>query len=109
MGKFVKGDVVVIPFPFSNLSDSKRRPALVIAPLSGDDVILCSITSSSVDPHAVPLSVSDLVGGSLDHASYIRPTHLFTADSKMILRRVGNLPHVKTTQVIEKIIAVLKS
>ena len=31
MGKFVKGDIVVIPFPFSDLSGSKRRPALVIA------------------------------------------------------------------------------
>ena len=35
MAKFVKGDVVVVPFPFSDLSQSKRRPALVIAPLEG--------------------------------------------------------------------------
>ncbi len=45
MEKFVKGDIVVVPFPFSNLTRAKRRPALVITPLAGDDVILCQITS----------------------------------------------------------------
>jgi mRNA interferase MazF len=45
MGKFVKGDVVVLPFPFSDLSSQKRRPALVVAVASADDVILAQITS----------------------------------------------------------------
>jgi mRNA interferase MazF len=45
VAKFIKGDVVVIPFPFSDLTQSKRRPALVIAELEGDDLILCQITS----------------------------------------------------------------
>jgi mRNA interferase MazF len=45
MGKFMKGDVVVIPFPFSDLSGSKCRPAFVLADLEGDDVVLCQITS----------------------------------------------------------------
>lgn len=48
MGRFIKGDVVVIPFPFSDLTMSKRRPALVLAELSGDDLILCQITSQQV-------------------------------------------------------------
>ena len=45
MGKFVKGDVVVVPFPFSDLSEAKRRTALVVAVLEGSDLILCQITS----------------------------------------------------------------
>jgi mRNA interferase MazF len=40
MAKFIKGDVVVIPFPFSDLTTVKRRPALVIASLKGNDIIL---------------------------------------------------------------------
>ena len=47
MGRFVKGDVVVVPFPFSDLTWVKRRPALVLAELEGDDLILCQITSQS--------------------------------------------------------------
>jgi hypothetical protein len=45
MEKFVKGYVVVIPFPFSDLSASKKRPALVVSNITGDDIILCQITS----------------------------------------------------------------
>jgi len=44
VGKFVKGEVVVLNFPFSDLSGAKRRPALVLADLDGDDIILCQIT-----------------------------------------------------------------
>jgi mRNA interferase MazF len=46
MEKFVKGDVVVIPFPFSDLSNYKKRPALVIANSFGEDIILAQITRS---------------------------------------------------------------
>ena len=48
MAKFIKGDVVVIPFPFSDLTQTKRRPALVISVLEGDDIILCQITSRTI-------------------------------------------------------------
>jgi hypothetical protein len=48
VARFVVGDVVIVPFPFSDLSESKRRPALVLAVLTGDDLILCQITSQSV-------------------------------------------------------------
>ena len=48
MDRFVKGDVVVTPFPFSDLQAAKRRPALVVATFTGDDVLLCQITTSTV-------------------------------------------------------------
>lgn len=44
MAGFIKGDIVIVPFPFSDLTQTKRRPALVIATLQGNDLILCQIT-----------------------------------------------------------------
>lgn len=57
MATFVKREIVVLPFPFSDLSASKRLPALVLADLQGDDVILCQITSQfNRDQYAVELT-----------------------------------------------------
>ena len=54
MGGFVKGDIVVLNFPFSDLSGTKRRPALVLADLAGNDIILCQITSiATKDNYAI--------------------------------------------------------
>jgi mRNA interferase MazF len=48
MAKFVVSDVVVVPFPFSDLTQTKCRPALIVADLQGEDLILCQITSQTI-------------------------------------------------------------
>ena len=100
MGKPVAGDVVIIPFPFSDLTQTKRRPALVLADLDGDDLILCMITSRDVrDRHAMPLDASDFASGGLPVQSNIRPSRLFTADAAIILKVVGRLKSEKLSTV----------
>ena len=109
MAKFVKGDVVVIPFPFSDLSQSKRRPALVLAVLQGDDLILCQITSKSIkDNYAIPVDENDFESGSLNQESNIRPNRLFTADNHIILYRIGNIKTIKLNQVIDMVVEIIK-
>ncbi|GHT62188.1 mRNA interferase PemK [Bacteroidia bacterium] len=109
MERFVKGDVVVIPFPFSDLSASKRRPALVLADFQGDDILLCQITSqSSNEKTALPLKSKDFVTGSLPSDSFIRPMRIFTADKALIIRKAGRISSDLTDKVIHTIIAVLK-
>lgn len=108
MGRFVKGDVVVVPFPFSDLSQAKRRPALVVASVSNEDVILCQITSQTVrDGYALPLSDDDFDSGKLRHPSNIRPNRIFTADMGLILYRVGGLSRHKMRDVTNAIIRIL--
>jgi mRNA interferase MazF len=109
MAGFVKGDVVVVPFPFSDLTQAKRRPALVIAELKGDDVILCLITSQWVkDEYAIPIDENDFEQGSLKKKSHIRPNRIFTADSNIILYSAGRLKKKRTDDVIEKVIEILR-
>ena len=109
MGKFVKCDVVVIPFPFSDLSRSKKRPALVLTDFSGDDILLCQITSQpSNDIFAQALKSKNFVSGSLPVESFIRPLHIFTADKNIILRKVGKITPELMDNVIDAIVFALK-
>jgi|LAHU01.1.fsa_nt_gb hypothetical protein len=56
MARFVSGEVVVVPFPFTDLSSAKVRPALVLASRSRGDVILCQITSQAAGhSEAIPV------------------------------------------------------
>lgn len=78
MAKFIKGDIVVVPFPFSDLTQAKRRPAMVIAELEGDDVILSQITSQWFkDKYAIPIDENDFATGTLKQRSNIRPNRIF--------------------------------
>jgi mRNA interferase MazF len=107
VGKFVKGDVVVIPFPFSDLSASKRRPAAILADPPGDDFIMAQITSRSVsDGMSVAVDADDLDGGSLAAASNIRPNKLFTADGGIALYKVGAMKKAALDKVIQKVIDI---
>lgn len=109
MAKFVKGDVVVVPFPFSDLTQAKRRPALVISKLEGDDLILCQITSQSIkDNYAVSLDDENFETGGLKQPSNIRPNRIFTADSNIVLYKVGNLKIEKLNEVIEKVVEIIR-
>ena len=97
-----------MPFPFSALSHAKRRPALVVAELEGDDIILCQITSQKLyDKYSIVLSDTDFESGGLRRKSHIRPNRLFTADTRLILYRAGHLKPEKLKEVIERIIEIL--
>lgn len=109
MATFVKGDVVIVPFPFSDLSQAKRRPALVVANLRGDDLILCQITSQAKsDNYAVAVTNDDFTSGGLNKNSNIRPNRLFTADRGIIFYKAGELKVDKIKEVIDKIINILQ-
>lgn len=109
MAKFIKGDVVVMPFPFSDLTQSKRRPALVVTTLEGDDVILCQITSKSVkDNYALSLEDKDFESGGVNQPSNLRPNRIFTADSHIILYKVGRLKTTKLTEALDKVIEIIR-
>jgi len=109
MERFVKGDVVIVPFPFSNLSGSKRRPALILAELRGDDIIICQITSRPTDDEfAQTLRSEDFVSGSLPVVSYIRPLRVFTADKHIVFQKIGQITHERMEKVIDAIVFALK-
>ena len=110
MVSFIKGDIVIIPFPFTDLSGSKKRPAFVVADLPGDDIIVCQITSQSkLFPFAISVNASDFFSGGLPIDSYIRPNKIFTADKNIILSVAGHLNETKINEAVNSIITIVNS
>lgn len=88
----VRGSVVLVRFPFSDLSATKLRPAVVLAEIDRQDLILVQVTSRPYsDTDSVELDESAFASGSLQRISYARPGKLFTAHISLIEHTVGQL------------------
>ena len=75
------GSVVLVTFPFSDLSAARLRPAVALAGVGRDDRILCQVTSNAYsDPAAVELTNTDFAWGSLQRLSFARPGRLFNGE-----------------------------
>lgn len=104
------GAVILVPFPFSDLSQSKLRPAVVLADAGRDDWILCQITSNPYsDVRAIQLLDTSFATGSLLVTSYARPGKLFTANRNLMVAEVGSLRAALFKQIIEAIVNILRA
>lgn len=105
-----KRQVVLLPFPFSDLSARKVRPALVLADAGRGDWVLCQITSQTyADRHAVVLVDADFAEGGLRLTSYARPAKLFTANAALVRSIAGRLHAGAHERVCEVLIALLRA
>jgi mRNA interferase MazF len=99
-----------VPFPFSDLSRSKLRPAVILAETSRHDFVLCQVTSNPyADPDAVELTDDDFTAGSLQRISYARPGKLFTGNQDLFEHIVGHLHEDTHARVVDEIVALLRS
>ena len=109
MGAFAAGQVVLLPFPFSDLTRSKLRPALFLADAGRDDWIACQITSNPyADPHAILLMPEDFTSGGLQRASYARPGKLFTANVSLFVAAAGLVAQGRLDEVRNALIAIIQ-
>jgi mRNA interferase MazF len=106
MGRFTVGQVVSCAFPFLDLKSKKYRPALIVAVVDFDNLILCQITSKPYSSTmAIVLSKQDFDSGSLPVKSHIRPDKLFTADESIFSTKYGELKPEK----LRKTLSVLRN
>ena len=109
MGTFAAGQVVIVHFPFSDLTASKLRPAVVLAEAGRGDWILCQITSKSYgDEKAISLNAADFAHGSLRLTSYARPGKLFTAHGSLVANQAGELRPGKFSVVRDAVVRMIQ-
>lgn len=110
MGLPAVGNVVIVPFPFSDSAQSKIRPALCIADAQRGEWVLCQITSTGQgDPQALSLGPNDFASGGLQHHSFVRPLKLFTAHERRFIRSVGKLTDFAFQRMVDSLIALLRA
>ena len=110
MGALLPGLVVLVRFPFSDLSSSKLRPAVVLAHAGGVDWILCQLTSNPYgDSLAVPLTAGSFAAGGLSRDSFARPGKLFTANQSIVVQHPGALSPSAHRAVVEAVVQLLKA
>jgi mRNA interferase MazF len=99
-----RGDIVLVPFPFTDLSTTKQRPAVVLSSeryhQATGDCLVAAITS--VRPLA--LSPEDQAAGGLLKPSIIKLGKLITLDRRLIRRTLGRLP----ATTVETLLAEMK-
>jgi mRNA interferase MazF len=86
------GDIVLIPFPYSDLSSEKKRPVVVVtAPDRFGDFVAAGITSVEQPENAVELEVGSLLNGRLPKRSWVRTDKLFTLSTGNVVKHFGVL------------------
>ena len=109
MATFGRASVVLVDFPFSDLSQTKLRPAIVLAQATRTDWILCQITSNATtDAKAIEIKDADFAAGSLRQTSFARPNKLFTGHESLIDRRVGILSDAAASKMVDAVVAILR-
>ena len=104
------GSVILFPFPFSDLSNSKLRPAVALADAGKGDWGMCQVTSNSYsDPRAVELDGGSFQRGSLHLISYARPGKLFTANQRLMVRQVGELKADALQLIVDAVVELLRA
>ena len=100
-----RGDIVLVSFPFTDLTFTKRRPALVISPDEfnrlNQDLILAAVTSQlNPLPYSIPVLPGDCTVGVLPRESIVRLTKLFTLSTALVAKKLCQLNGQKLNEVL---------
>ena len=109
MERLVKGDIIIIEFPYSDLKHYKNRPSLIVKIPKGEDIIVCQITGTSFEKEVeIPINNENFKQGSLNRQSFIRLDKIFSIEKSMIKYKAGSLKNEKFNEILDKICLYLK-
>jgi mRNA interferase MazF len=103
---FERGDLLLVPYPFSDLSAAKRRPVLALTgPDRYGDFIALPVTSRPQGEHGVPIAPTDLVRGALPAPSWIRTDRIVTLNASLVVKAVGRVSDKILTTAVKRFCA----
>jgi mRNA interferase MazF len=104
---YKRGEIVLIPVPFSDLSSVKKRPVLVISNMAhnskNSDIIVVAITSN-LQQNGIFIEGKDLLAGELPKKSLIRCDKIYTLEKRIVIKQIG----IVSKDVLENVISEIK-
>ncbi len=110
--RFNQGDILIVPFPFSNLSGIRQRPVLVLSKTNYlrecKDVVTCGITSNLKDSkYSLLINNSNLIEGSITIKSRIKVDKLFTLEQSIVIKKIGRIKKETMNKVKEEFLKLI--
>jgi len=106
-----RNDIFLCPFPFSDFSEEKIRPVVVISSNNYNsnepDAVVCGITSNGGNPHALPIRKSDMEHGNLYEGSCARADMVGRVSQQMLGHRVGKVREEFRVRLIKKTLEII--
>ena len=100
---FERGDLLLVPFPFTDLSAAKRRPVLAVTAADNyGDFIGIPVTSRPQAEHGLSLAAEDMLTGTLPAASWIRTNRIVTLNASLVVKVVGRVSEKLVTTAVER-------
>ena len=90
--EYKPGDLILIPFPFSDLTSHKKRPALILKEKDYfGDFLAVPLTSQPQHQQSIELDNKDLSRGELPKKSWLRVDKIYTLNDCLIIKKIGTL------------------
>jgi mRNA interferase MazF len=107
-----QGDIVLIPFPYSDLSTTKQRPVLVLSNTNYNkaqsDLVVAAITSNLNDKtYTIQITADDLDEGQLRAISVVRADKIYTFSNQIVIKKFGHLKPSLFTEVKRQLMSLL--
>jgi mRNA interferase MazF len=103
-----RGDLLLVPFPFTDLSATKRRPVVALtSPDSYSDFIALPVTSRPQAEHGIPIAPSELMQGRLPAPSWIRTDRIITLNASLVVRSIGQVSDKILDAAVAKFCAII--
>jgi mRNA interferase MazF len=103
-----RGDLLLVPFPFTDLSTTKRRPVLAVTAADNyGDFIAIPVTSRPQAEHGLPLAATDMLTGTLPAASWIRTNRIVTLNASLVVKNLGRISEMTVAAAVERFCAYI--
>lgn len=109
MARFIAGDVVILPFPYTDQSGCKRRPSVILHETKSGDLLVCMITSAAYGCESIPLDKKNLESSGLRVECAVRPDRLLIVSPELVSKKTGRISEGMVFQIKGVIVSWLQS